>query len=176
MVRRTSKTGNAQKLGDHQGDLWAQMMQMGQTLRLARYDEGEEKVMAAFRAIRDWEKSQDGPPPLEKLEKAKTLFFGLAEYRRRELLNGWSSDSDWPASAEVRESICNVNRFVILHPLILSPDWAVIGYEENPRPVEFGGVKVCVGQGMKLADTITALETAFDRLKRHWKRLITMEG
>ena len=92
------------------------------------------------------------------------------------MLNGWSSDSDWPPSAEVRECICNVNRFLILHPLILSPDWAVMGYEENQRPVEFGGVKVCVGEGMKLADTITAMETAIDRVKRHWRRLITMEG
>ena len=72
--------------------------------------------------------------------------------------------------------MCNVNRFVILHPLIVSPGWAVIGYEENQRPVEFGGVKVCVGQGMKLGDTITALETAIDRVKRHWRQLITMEG
>ena len=69
-----------------------------------------------------------------------------------------------------------MNRFLILHPLILSPDWAVIGYEENQRAVEVGGVKVCVGQGMKLADTITALETGIDRLKRHWRRLIRMEG
>jgi hypothetical protein len=52
----------------------------------------------------------------------------------------------------------------------------VIAYEENQRPVEFGGVKVCVGQGMKLGNTITALETAIDRVKRHWRRLITMNG
>ena len=76
----------------------------------------------------------------------------------------------------MRKSICNVNRFAILHPLILSPDWAVIGYEENQRPAELGGVKVCVGQGMKLGNTITALETAIDRVKRHWRRLITMNG